>query len=78
MNENKHDVKEKSIQCINLNHGNFKVKFIRDKRISCFGREQKKVNETIKENTKNLKENEEDCCYTSWKNYFFFKNTMNG
>ena len=64
MNENKHDVKEKGIQCINLNHGNFEVKFIRDRRISCFGREQKKVNETIKDNTKNLKENEEDSVVT--------------
>ena len=64
MNENKQKKKKKGIQCINLNHGNFKVKFIRDRRISCFGREQKKVNETIKDNTKNLKENEEDSVVT--------------
>ena len=64
MNENKHDVKERGIPCINLNHGTFIVKFIRDKCISCFGREQRKISETMKDNNKNLKENEQDSVVT--------------
>ena len=60
----KHDVKAKGIKCINLNNASFKTKFIRNKRISCFGKEQRKISETMKNNEKDVKENEQDSVVT--------------